>query len=1748
MSYATEYLKKTLLYDNSAKNLHLSQHITGLGEARESLMAAFGDQDIVVRQVSEVANPSGLPDPIAGIELLCMRGKTDFYGKQNRDIYIEFGLSGEIVVSMLVLVLLPRTWNLHEAFDQLPTEVVNNIKLAEATVVISYNIKEIGSHRSIRKEIHEDLLGYPLQDGMQIIAKTKQDPTSAADQDFLQRAKDAGLSDSTLPEITPDPYRIGIRGDLKEGWLTVEKWWLSSQPEGEAAGYLADDEVIHAAGIATRYDLGNDKNAPYSFLLRELDFAERPLVLEGHLIDNNQGEGQKSTYPIRFSSRLATTTPLGDAAKALSVLLGNRGTIFQELDLLPNLITLLSLTYSPGEWMLLSFAPGDYTDRHKPVIKVGPVILEEVNFTIQIPLTEQEGITYLELEGKAEFFGVHFRARMRPWVFIEGGLDDPEGIDLGQLLQKAVPVKIPFGLDTLRLSGAWVTHSLGGKREGTPTSTDLRVQLDGVVDLIPDAVQLRDVQIYASHNTDGENSFRLSADFTLGPVNLFTLVGYDDGNWIFSGSIKAEDKGISLTELVSHLVEAFGASVPEDVPDVHLESLSLEFHSATRYLEIQGITNWKIAEDVPVVGGSDNRVVLQLTMWRDSEQSSNSATLAIDWTLEKTGHTLSANALIAKDSQTFAFDFSVEDVNKPAKLSDLAEDIGLSTYIPSVVEGVLDDVFQVSSLALNYSRPGNNVDIAWTRPLAEGLLLMEYNQSTDDQATTTKGRTTKSGTKRHVGVSWVGNEENSTIGIENILDLIDQSSLLEDTESFLTDIGLDEVGEVMDTAKQILTFKHLGFSWDGSNQSNAFKFSAMSIFSGGMDAFLTVYTGDKGGFIVGVSFAKSGDDDGLSFKDLKFIPQDILTEITKLTKILADIELTYAILSSTQLNDFQPPSISTNDMLPSFARQGSPKVGNPFGSGSMKLNRGVSVGVAVKFGPESIVRKVIDVEKLYGQVTIGAGIVAVQVALPFGCKLDAGGGNSLALTSPVLQVKLGIAGPEFDIMGGLDLRLFGQRINVSGWLSLSEESIAGHIQITKIPDFIPIPTGYLRGVQIVIDEQHPFSAEIGLQFEPAGLEIGASGSFAIYKNEKDLVYGEAVLVLDIEEEVPNPIYVEFALEEMSVPLLLEAMTGLQLNLHRIDKAVKVVGDAATSIQEGSEAVSAAAAKANKTDFGANEATGAALQTTQDISSGIGEAAGAVAGASKATSAGIEAIEAAIGHVEALMSKVELKDVRLYLAETIVNLPDGSTTMPGFGFRGKLSVFDWDAFAMLDCSMSGIPGVSGHFECEPINIGNILRIWGDGQGIHKTPQKVEDLYKNTKKKVDTLKSGANLPSKNAAAVKDEGDWYLSPGGPVFHFSTRSSPFIHADLHAELFGVLHSDIHAEVTDEGFMFDLKIGADNVASGELECHWWKKEGQFEAHGNLDVKLIGDLGPIIPHIPATKISLNTSLDAAVSLIINKEKFEFTVNGEFMYQGARLVIPEIKITVSFSKLEDLAKLVWEWIEKNAEHLFAEAMASVAELAKKAAEEVKQVAVAAYDFGKARFDEAKDEVTKIDQAVIDGFQQGAVKFAETSEELKKKADEVLSGIESKTAELAAPILEDAKKLEDKLSDLKNETEQQLEQLGETAKAAIAAAAKYAIDVAKDAEEWVAQRWEDTRRWVDQRLQEARDAANQIYFAADAAVEGIEAEIDQVSREIGDLKDKLAELERVLQEAAESAFDEVTDFAGSTKQTVEDLLPW
>jgi hypothetical protein len=1698
MSYATESLKKAMLYDALQATMHLSPHILSLGDARESLLSAFGNMDVVLKNVQEVPLPSSLPPE--GIEWLCMSGIGDIYGAQNCDFYLEFGLKNGNVLSMLLLVLLPPEWKLRSAFNQLPREMLDGEGLLErATIVISHGLSVISGSRAFQNHGDINLHGYPLQNGTQIIASGIQEDNPKS---LVGQTLPTDLPNALMPPLDTKTNFVEIRLDVDAGWLIIERWWKSSASEDI-------DVHVDITGIGTRWNLNGQEYTTNTYLLGGVMAGEQLIVLEAQLMN--------TSYPLRYSSRFAKRIPLGETAEALETLMGKRSGIFKDLDLnLPVNINLLGFTYAPKEWILFSFGAGDCTDSDKHLISIGPVELREVDYTIQLPIGGGP-YTYLEIEGKASFFGEEFRVRMRPWNFIEGGLDDLGGVNLAGLLEKVVPVKLPFGLDTVRLSSAWVSHYMGGKKTEGDTSTDLRVRLDGTVHLVPNAIQLRDVQIYVSHNSNEEKTVELSADFSIGSVNVFTSVRYENGGWIFSGNLRADEEGIHLKELVNDLMHAFSASVPDEIPDIRLASFSLEYNTAARSLDIQCSTNWTIEADIPVLGGTENRVMLQLLLTRDAQSGSNNTAFSINWFLEKGEYTLTCDAYLSKEFKSFSFDYSVPDIHPPTKLTDLITALELPE-IPTPVADVLDAVFEVSSLSMSYSRPGNNVEIAWTRPLGQGIMLMEYNQSSDAQTAPPTTRGSSSKTSRHVGVSWLGDKDDSTIGIQDVLDLVGESKLLEETKDILRNLGLEAVDTLIEKVEEILTFKQLGFSWDSADKSNTFSFNALSTYRKGTKSFLMVRTGQKSGFVAGVSFAGSDDQGlGIDVQDMDFLSQGVRDKLKEVMKLLPEIELTHLLVASMQDNAYQPPGFSMDSMLPTYARQGSPMSTNTFGNGGMRLNKGLSIGARVKFDKKNPVRRVINIEELHGQVTIGAGELAVQIALPLGLKLDAGGGTSLALTSPVLQVKGGTMGAEFDIMGGLDLILFGRRLNLAGWMSLAEESITGHILISEIPDFIPIPAGSMPGVQIIIEENHPLSLEVGLQFEPAGLDLGVSGSFAVYKNATELAYGQAVVVLEMIEEVPNPLYIEFAMDEMNVPLLLEAMTGVQLRLHQLAKV-------AHSAEEGAEWVSG---------NGPTETSGVA---------------GAAAGASKAASVGVEAVESAIGHVQALMSKVEMEDVRLYWADSIVNLPDGSTAMPGIGLRGKLSVFDWDAFAMMDMSMSGIPGVSGHFECEPIQIGNILRIWGDGEGIHKKPKTAEDIYNEKKNNVTTLASNGKLPLKNPAAVKDEGDWYLSPGGPVLHFSTRSTPFLHADLHAELFGVLHSDIHAEITDEGFMFDFKVGAGNVATAELECHWWKKEGQFEAHGNMGIHLVGDIGPIIPGINATRISLNTSLDASVSLIVNKEKFEFTVNGEFVHQGIRLKMPEFKITMKFSTLDDLAKLVWAWIVEKAKHIFLEIIAPVIEFVEKGVEEVKQAAVAAYEFGETCYNEAKEDIIHIGQAVEASFEQGVEKFKEITADIKKMADDVLNGIATKTAEIVGPILEDVKILGAKAWELAKDVGKQLAHIADKVATAVAAAAHYIIDVGRKAVEWVGQRLEDARRWVSEKLRAAMEVIDQIGKDVEQAIRAIEAEVEELEKEILELGKRLLQLIKDIEAAVERALYNAQHWVGGAAHTVAGWFSW
>lgn len=1675
MGYAAEALKKALVYDDREKTLYLSAHIQGLADARDALLTAFAKEDALVRQVQVVRNPPTFSlQP--GEEMLCLQGVSSLFGYPSRDIYLEFGLKDGNVRTMLLLIPLPTDWRLTTAFPQLDGYLPAGGRLSQPTIVISHGLSTIAGSRVIQEHDRQggttiDLSGYPLQDGFQIIARTLTGDGAALDPGLRSQARAAGLPEESLPPATGAPERVEIRADVHSGWLVFEQWWTAAPPEGFNA------EGIHATGVATRYDL-QQPAGHYAYWLQEIGTLDRPLVLEARIVEAEAGRA----YPIRYSSRFATRTPLGDAARALKALMGPRSSIFDELALaLPDMISLLGFTYAPGEWIQFTFAAGDYTDSEHHLVTLGPVELREVDFTVTLPIGATSGAASVALEGTAAFFGEQFRVRVRPHELIEGGLADLDGIDVGRFLGDLLPVGLPFGLESVRLSQAWVSHTLGGP-QGGPTTTSLLVRLDGKVTLIPNAIELETIQLDIDYGSDGKTTHfqdaRFAALFRMGPIELSTLVDYRGNGWLFSGMARADDGGISLRALVDHLAQGVGASIPDEVPDVHLESFAVAYDTADRSLDVQGVATWKIPDDIPVVAGMDNRILLQLTVVEARGEGGRHAILSIDWTVEKGGYELDAKALLGRETQHFSLDFNAPD--EPLTLTALAHSLDLPA-IPTPVAGGLDALFQVSSLALDYDRRQRTFSIAWSRPLPDvgGLLVAEYAQQS--------GAT--SGQSRQVEISWMAVKPDETIGIDALLHLVGAPDLFDALEAGLHEVGLDGI---VAGVRALLTFRQLGFDWQESTQGNLLTITALSTFphgaqgsTGGTRAFITLSTGQNEGLVAGVSLVEAPADPRapeataeqparLPLPD--FLPESVTSLLTALEDVLADVEITHLLVSTVTSNRYQPPAFSADAMQPGFARQGSAPT-QPFGGSTTALGRGLSVGARVRFGEHDIVRRVIDVAELDGQLTIGE-VCALQLSIPGSLSLDAGGGNNLVLTSPLLRIKENVeAGPEFDLQGGLKVHLFGQLVEASGWLALAEESVSGHIQLTDLAlptAFTPIPA--LQGVQLVVDQHHPLSFEVGLQFEPPGLDLGLSASFAIYRNATDLVYGDTALVLEIVEELPQPLYVEFSIEEMSIPICLEAIYGVQLRLHQADELAKLA------------------------------ATGAAL-----IGSGAGQAT------AEEASAAIEAAQSALGHAEALLSSVELRDVRIRWADSIVNLPDGTTALPGVELRGGLRIFGWDAFAMLNISAQGTPGISGHFEADQIEIGRVLRIWGDGRGIHSPPATAED--------VDRAMQGKDDPATATA----QGGWFIEPGGPVLHLSTHSAPFFHADLHAELFGFLHTDIHADITEKGFDFDFKIGAGNAVTAELECHWWHDEGRFEAHGDMGIQLKGDIGPLIPHVSATAFHLDSELDAHVSLLVDSEQFRLTVNGSFEFQGASLEIPELVVTVRFSTLAALAKAVWDHVVAMAEHIFEEYLLPIGEAVADAARAVAHVAVAAAhevaEIASAAATEARAIVSDVGGVVA----QDAKAIGEAASQLASRAEDVASHAAERAMEAAAPVIQAAAALGEQAEQLAAEVAANIQAIATEVAALVSEAAHYALHVAEEAAHWVAERLDEARRWVLGRLAQARALAQQFAREAEAAVRAIEDEIGQIEDEIEHF---FASLGHGVEHAASSVFHAVT----------------
>lgn len=287
-----------------------------------------------------------------------------------------------------------------------------------------------------------------------------------------------------------------------------------------------------------------------------------------------------------------------------------------------------------------------------------------------------------------------------------------------------------------------------------------------------------------------------------------------------------------------------------------------------------------------------------------------------------------------------------------------------------------------------------------------------------------------------------------------------------------------------------------------------------------------------------------------------------------------------------------------------------------------------------------------------------------------------------------------------------------------------------------------------------------------------------------------------------------------------------------------------------------------------------------------------------------------------------LQAVQGYDLSFYWANQQVVLPDGSVALPGFGFGGMITIFGFGAFG--EFVMITGQGIKGSAQLSPIDLGGVLKVAGNGPGIKRLYEKVNDDWKL----VDNVKATKSLEGGN---YKEQ--VIVKPGGPIIAFNALGDPMFLMSWDITLFDVVGQKVDVTISSKGITFTLTYKISNALLLAIECEL-QSWTAFSAHA----EFIMDLNFTIPSfkvfgVQVGNLKINSSLDAELKIALNPQQFLLEIDGDFDFQGTSLDLPKITLNASPSDLQKLPEWIVAQIQGNAENIFKDVFNMADDLAK-----------------------------------------------------------------------------------------------------------------------------------------------------------------------------------------------------------------------
>ena len=268
------------------------------------------------------------------------------------------------------------------------------------------------------------------------------------------------------------------------------------------------------------------------------------------------------------------------------------------------------------------------------------------------------------------------------------------------------------------------------------------------------------------------------------------------------------------------------------------------------------------------------------------------------------------------------------------------------------------------------------------------------------------------------------------------------------------------------------------------------------------------------------------------------------------------------------------------------------------------------------------------------------------------------------------------------------------------------------------------------------------------------------------------------------------------------------------------------------------------------------------------------------------------------------SPVSLSNLSFYYAPDAVVLPDGTLADMGFGCSAAIDIFGFDFYAMFKITFG--TGIAIDGQCDPVKLGSIVSVTGDGQKVTQNVDANGNPIKNNQ--IATTSKEQQQPSGTPKTL-------VNAGGPVIHVSSSASPYISMDIDASFLDVVGEKIVADIGNSGVTFNLKqnglITSDSISFTMKSWEHCAASFTFGIDKEIPLPFTG------------KLQLKTEVKTDVTVQYQSNILAITADIQFLFEGLQYKLTSAKIDVNVSKLSDLIGQIVNIIGNTIQNLFGD---------------------------------------------------------------------------------------------------------------------------------------------------------------------------------------------------------------------------------